>query len=466
MLLSVLRRPVLLLLFAAPLSLQQSVAQTPPRPPLLPLSESILARIPADYRAEAKAQIRQTEENQQQAEKMPDDDLVAAVLRALGDIPSESTFLLDCLEKEPSAAFRIDLIQALEKHWLGDGQDLSVLEHHASSDPDVTVSIAAIEMLKTVRIESLNRLLKARLAAAVAAGDIHSAGLVLDEQKLLLQTRYGIALPSFMRLPPPLFSVVPAGKPIRVLAFGDFGTGSVAQKQTAAAMVAYNKIHPFDFGLTLGDNFYPRGMKSPDDPRWQTQWEQLYGPMHIPFYAVLGNHDWSGADSPAAEILYATKSQNWHMPSPYYTFTAGSVQFFAFDTPAMDEAELKWLDEALTRSTARWKVVFGHYHIYSATRGDNKELIARLLPILKKDHVDVYLNGHDHNLQELKPEGGVHFFVSGGGGAGLYEMNPYDRSVFRQKVNGFTVLEANDQTLSISFVGTDGSEIYRRTLTK
>lgn len=154
------------------------------------------------------------------------------------------------------------------------------------------------------------------------------------------------------------------------------------------------------------------------------------------------------------------------MPAPYYTFTAGSVQFFAFDTPAVDEAELKWLDEELGKSTAQWKIVYGHYHIYSATRGDNKELIARLLPILKKHNVDVYLNGHDHNLQELKPEGSVHFFVSGGGGAGLYEMNPYDRSVFRQKVNGFTVLEADSKTLAICFIGTDGSELYRRTLTK
>jgi tartrate-resistant acid phosphatase type 5 len=374
-------------------------------------------------------------------------------------------FLLDRLEKEPSAALRIDLLQALEKHWQG-GQDLSVLESHASSDHDVTVSIAAVKMLEEARLDSLGRLLTTRLGAAVAVGDIHSAGLALDEQKRLQQTRYGIAFPSFMRVPPPLFSVAPAGKPIRVLAFGDFGTGSAAQKQTAAAMVTYHKAHPFDFGLTLGDNFYARGMTSPDDPRWQTQWEQLYGPMHLPFYAVLGNHDWSGADSPAAEILYSGKSQSWHMPSPYYTFTAGSVQFFAFDTPAMDETELKWLDEELTKSTARWKVVYGHYHIYSATRGDNKELIARLLPILKKDHVDVYLNGHDHNLQELKPEGGVHFFVSGGGGAGLYEMNPYDRSVFRQKVNGFTVLEADEKTLAISFIGTDGSEIYRRSLNK
>jgi len=444
----------------------QLAAQAPSKPPLLPLSESILARIPANYRDEAKAKIRQSEEIQQQAEKMAEDALVASVLHVLGDMQPESPFLLDRLANEPSAALRIDLIMALEKHWQGDSPDVSVLESHASSDPDVTVSIAAAEMLKGIRIDSLNRLLSARLGAAVGSGDMHSAGVVLDEQKLLQQARYGIALPAFMRVPPPLFSVAPANKSIRVLAFGDFGTGSPAQQQTATAMVAYNKLHPFDFGLTLGDNFYPRGMASPDDARWQTQWEQLYGPMHIPFYAVLGNHDWSSADSPAAEILYSAKSPNWHLPAPYYTFTAGSVQFFAFDTPAVDEAELKWLDEELTKSTAPWKVVFGHYHIYSATRGDNKELIARLLPILKKDHVDVYLNGHDHNLQELKPEGSVHFFVSGGGGAGLYEMNPYDRSVFRRKVNGFTVLEADPKTLAIRFIGTDGSELYLRTLTK
>ena len=459
-------RPVLLFISALSLVPLELVAQAPPKPPALPLSESILARIPFDYRAEAKAKISESEEIQQQADKMPDDVLFATVMHVLGDMPSESAFLLDRLAKEPSATLRIDLIQALDKTWHGDNQDLSVLESHASSDPDVTVSIAAVEMLKTVRIDSLNRLLNAKLGVAVAGGDVGSAGRVLDEQKLLMQTRYGITLPSFMRVPAPLFSVVPSGKPIRVLAFGDFGTGSAAQKQTAAAMVAYHKTHPFDFGLTLGDNFYPRGMTSPHDPRWQTQWEQLYSPMHIPFYAVLGNHDWGGSDSPAAEILYSAESPSWHMPSPYYTFTAGPVQFFAFDTPAVDEAELKWLDEELTKSTAPWKVVFGHYHIYSATRGDNKELIARLLPILKKNHVDVYLNGHDHNLQELKPEGSVHFFVSGGGGAGLYEMNPYDRSVFRQKVNGFTVLEADNTTLAICFVGTDGSELYRRTLTK
>ena len=88
-------------------------------------------------------------------------------------------------------------------------------------------------------------------------------------------------------------------------------------------MLRTHRSTAFDFGITLGDNFYSIGMESPEDPRWKTQWEQLYGPMGIPFYTALGNHDWGQADSPSAEILYSAKSPNWHMPAPYYTYLAG-----------------------------------------------------------------------------------------------------------------------------------------------
>jgi tartrate-resistant acid phosphatase type 5 len=188
--------------------------------------------------------------------------------------------------------------------------------------------------------------------------------------------------------------------------------------------------------------------------------------MGIKFYAIFGNHDYGQPDSPAAEILYAEKSPDWRFPSAYYTFTAGAVQFFALDTVNLSEAELMWLDGELARSTAAWKVVYGHYHIFSATRGDNKELIEKLLPILEKNKVEVYLNGHDHNLQELKPEAGVHFFVSGGGGAGLYNLNPYERSLFKQKMNGFTVIEAEAKRFKLSFIGADGQELHSSTLEK
>ena len=75
---------------------------------------------------------------------------------------------------------------------------------------------------------------------------------------------------------------------------------------------------------------------------------------------------------------------------------------------------------------------------------DRPDLIEKLLPILR-NRADVYLCGHDHNLQALRPEGNLHFYIAGGGGAGLYELRPYERSLFATSMNGFAVLDADPQ---------------------
>jgi tartrate-resistant acid phosphatase type 5 len=436
------------------------------QPAPIALSENILNRLPSAYRDEAKSLVSATEENQQRWLKLSDDDLAGAVIWQLGRNSEGDEFLLLQLDKEASAKLRKQIIDSLGGYCGTHSTCQEPLGRHASSDPDAMVALQALEQLRAIRTNELRKLLQARLQIAKTSGDAAGASKLALEEERHYSWFGDITLPAFLKVPPPVFSVVSSDKGIRVLAFGDFGTGSPEQVNLAKAMVEYHKAHPFDFGLTLGDNFYSVGMVSPADPRWQTQWEQLYGPLGIKFYPTFGNHDYGQPDSPAAEILYSEKSPDWRFPAPYYTFTAGPVQFFALDNINLTDAELFWLDQELAKSKAVWKLVYAHYHIYSATRGDNKELIERLLPILKKNHVDIYLNGHDHNLQEVKPEGGVHFFVSGGGGAGLTDLNPYDRSVFKQKVNGFTVLEADAKHFKVSFVGIDGKELYQNTLVK
>ncbi len=263
-----------------------------------------------------------------------------------------------------------------------------------------------------------------------------------------------------------LFSIAPASKSIRVLAFGDFGNGSAAQTHLAETMLAYGKQHPFDFGITLGDNFYPRGVTSPDDPHWANDWEKPYGPLGLHFYPTLGNHDYLPADGPAAEVMYSQRSNTWRMPSTFYTYTAGPVQFFAIDTEELSDTrlyqrQLAWLDAEIAKSKARWKIVYGHYQIYSATRGDEQNLIDRLIPVLR-NRVDLYLCGHDHNLQQLQTEDGVHFLVDGGGGAPLYDFTQknYARSNFKAKENGFTVIDADQDGLTLRVVGSDGQVMH------
>ena len=265
-----------------------------------------------------------------------------------------------------------------------------------------------------------------------------------------------------------------SGPGVRILAFGDFGEqpnrNQGPQRDVARAMAAYHAERPFDFGVVLGDNFYPSGLGSETDPRWTSQWERLYSPLGIRFYAVLGNHDYRNAASPPAQIARSRRSATWCLPRRWFTFTAGPVQLFAVDTTPVDEpeyeeggsmaAQREWLDRALAASRARWKVVYGHHPVY--TNGEHGEPAGSipgvreyLLPLLLKHKVDVYLSGHDHDQEILEPEGGVHFIVSGAGGRHLrrFETDRCQRWGSASS-HGFTVLETDitGLTLNVSFV--------------
>ncbi|HET6567880.1 MAG TPA: HEAT repeat domain-containing protein, partial [Rhodothermales bacterium] len=325
------------------------LAQSEPAPAAvseeLGARDSLLTRLPPQLRDEGR-QVLATRDEDQRADLAED----------LADLGVEETtdFLLGVLATDPSAEVRITIIEEI-----GDEQDariVSALRQHLTSDPDPEVSLTALRMLNERYLADLGSLLEKRLDQARRNGDQEEIHLIALAQRQNLVRQAGANLPEFMQAPPPVFAVEPADQSIRVLAFGDFGTGQAQQKEVAAAMLKYHEQHPFDLGLTLGDNFYSKGMQSPDDPRWKSWWHDMYDPLGIPFYAALGNHDWGFADSPASEILYSGRSTNWHMPATYYTYTAGPVQFFALETDVLSDAELMWLDRELAKSKARWKV--------------------------------------------------------------------------------------------------------------
>lgn len=275
----------------------------------------------------------------------------------------------------------------------------------------------------------------------------------------------------------------PASERLRVLAFGDFGDGGPDQKKVAKAMLDHHQKpgQAFDSGITLGDNFYGTGLNSPADPRWKTNWEDLYGPLGIRFYASLGNHDYYDSASPIAEALYSQKSKSWCLPGSYYTYVAGPVQFFVLDTdwimrasqPGQDRSPLNlqkaWLKKQLDASTAPWKVVYGHHPVYSTgDHQDNPPMIREILPILKQ-RANVYLAGHDHDMQYLKPEDGVHFFVSGAGGHGKRALgaDPQNRRIWGVgNALGFSVLEADATSLTMSFFDETNTRLCQVKLSK
>jgi hypothetical protein len=265
--------------------------------------------------------------------------------------------------------------------------------------------------------------------------------------------------------------VLPPEMPLHVVAFGDFGSGGRGQIETAKALQRRNRDQPYTLGITLGDNFYRCGVRSVNDKKWKTRWENLYTPLGIRFYASLGNHDYGHppamclgfAASPQAEIDRTEHSQSWVMPARYYTFTAGPVRFVAIDTEGWNPAQLDWIQKTLEASRdepgIRWRIVYGHHPIYSSGFHANERRIGRLrrelLPVLKANNVDLYVCGHDHNIEHLRSDG-IEFFVSGGGGAHLRAAkNTRSESVFTTGGHGFLELTIDADRIEGQFYDTD-----------
>lgn len=256
-------------------------------------------------------------------------------------------------------------------------------------------------------------------------------------------------------------------------AIGDSGTGKNSQKDVAASMAKVAQQEPVSFILLLGDNFYSSGVDSVNDEQWRTKFEDVYTGLDVPFYAILGNHDYR--KNPQAQVEYTAYSKRWKMPEKYYTFTeridsATTAQFFMINTTPLtgshyeqngyEERMLVWLEQQLQKSKATWKIVAGHHPVYSNGRhGDTRELIVKVKPLLEKYGVHLYLCGHDHSLQLIKPVGGVHYIVSGGGGKST-GVKWKENTTFAATHQGFVKIRLSHNDLVTEFYDRNGIISY------
>ena len=257
---------------------------------------------------------------------------------------------------------------------------------------------------------------------------------------------------------------------LHFVALGDFGSGNMHQVTVAHAMAKRNSESRFDLGISLGDNFYRCGVHNATDPLWKTRWEDLYTPLGVPFYASLGNHDYGHPPivcpehkaSPDAELAYTEHSQSWRMPARYYTFIAGPVRFFAIDTEGWSGAQLDWLKETLEKTAnepgVKWRVVYGHHPMYTSGVHLNERRIGvlrqELAPLFKAAHVDLYIAGHDHDMEHLRADG-IEYLICGAGGAQLRAVrHQRPESLFHATTFGFLDITVDDHNLTADFLDT------------
>lgn len=261
-------------------------------------------------------------------------------------------------------------------------------------------------------------------------------------------------------------------------------------------MLRVQQLHRIDAVLLVGDNFYPCGIHSLDDPQW-TKITQHFGPLRVPIFAVLGNHDYGdpqldngkldtcGPTDPDAELEETQRFADWHFPARSYELHSPLVDIVMVDTQpiasgftepfrgsATATEDVQFLKEELEHSTATWRIVVGHHTIYSSgVHGRTNDSLRRnmraLLPVLDSRHgADLYICGHDHDLELIGNEAGARpWFLISGAGSGLDAMrlrsSAEPPTIFPVPLNsflGFAIVDITPARLSITFYDRLGTQ--------
>lgn len=280
---------------------------------------------------------------------------------------------------------------------------------------------------------------------------------------------------------------------LNFIVLGDWGRyGDDHQIQVAEQLVKTAKEVPLSFFISTGDNFYPKGVASVDDPHWHYSFEEIYKDFALQkeWYAILGNHDYMG--NPDAQVAYTDVSRRWEMHGRYFSETfplrdgSGKKVRIAFiDTnPLIAEfyknseygpnvrtqdttAQKQWLEDVLTKEQegVSWNLVTGHHPMFTASDKrregyDTQAIRSSLRAFLEEKEVDAYIAGHDHSLQHLLPEGGVHHFVSGSASEAT-QVGNLAYSKFAASEYGFLVFSINSKEMIVHAVSHTGKVLYR-----
>jgi hypothetical protein len=235
--------------------------------------------------------------------------------------------------------------------------------------------------------------------------------------------------------------------PAVVWAVGDGADGSDAAR-TVALRIAADRP---DRMLYLGD-VYERG--SAGD--FRNGYDTVYGRLSQITAPTPGNHDW-----PAHREGYDPywRARTGAATPPWYAFRAGGWQLISLNSEAphgSGSAQLRWLNARLRRSSGTCVLAFWHRPLQSAGEHGDQPDVAPLWNALR-GRATLVLNGHDHDLQRLRPRDGITQLVAGAGGRSRYALHRDDRLLFGDDDHdGALRLRLRPGSATIAFVSARG----------
>jgi acid phosphatase type 7 len=237
-------------------------------------------------------------------------------------------------------------------------------------------------------------------------------------------------------------------RPIRFLAFGDSGGGGIDQRTLRDRMLEL----PYDLMIHTGDIAYQDGSIDQFEDNVFAIYSQLF--RNLPFFPAAGNHEYKTSRAAPFRSVFALPGDSGEK---WYSYDYGPIHFAALDTEASYRTQMKWLDEDLAKTKLPWKIVYLHRPPYSSgVHGSDTGLRKKLAPIVEKHGVQLVLAGHDHDYERIKPQNGVHYVVTGGGGRGTFTVGSSSFTAFSEQVIHFVLAEVLSDRLVLHAIDANG----------
>jgi hypothetical protein len=255
----------------------------------------------------------------------------------------------------------------------------------------------------------------------------------------------------------PVGGDVPSGPARRavVWAVGDGADGGATAKAVARRIRA-GRVDRF---LYLGDVYGPqpvalvRGDGNAAD--YRTRYAPVYGALAPRTAPTPGNHEWpqraDGYEPYWRRVMGRT-------PPAYYAFSIGSWQVLSLNSEAPHDRgspQVRWLARQLVEP-GTCRLAFWHRPRFSGGRHGDQPDVAPLWDALR-GRAALVVNGHDHDMQRLRPVDGTTELVSGAGGHGLYGLHPDPQRVFgNDRTYGALRIDLRPGHARLRFVAADG----------
>lgn len=276
------------------------------------------------------------------------------------------------------------------------------------------------------------------------------------------------------------------------IGLGDWGGYALGSPYTtnvaavAAEMVKIKSTYSPDFVINVGDNFYYCGIQNTSDYQIMTDFVKPYASLDLPFYSILGNHEYGYNVS--AQLDYAANNVNWIMDDRYYSrrmeISSGSasayITFIFLDTnpcysdytstsssgwdPCGSEyptcsvgdsdddfegtcyfhtnimtqncsAQYEWFTSTLADvDEDDWLIVVGHHPL------DEVDIEDFVSPLIARGFA-LYMNGHTHSLNQYTINNSGAWITTGAG----------------------AMVDTADQTFELTSLKLDGKDIPAHT---